>query len=290
MLETSKKSVSVVVPFCEPFDLDLFDLTLFSLIGQNEVSLEIIVLVLGGESQQKKVSKAIERHSLEPSIKKQLKIQCIDSYGLEAWRLAWNLAESRYFCVLETNSVLYLNALSTLIDEQQKSMQAFAFGAEKRSFYVREVGSSVFHVVQKQLLCNEDNYLSIFCEKNISLSSCLIDRTQVDSKVFNRISVAGISDSYQLLLNLFGNYPSTTVLRNVPLSESYFRNKEQLTKIEKLQVSQLKSNRVLVSIAEVNQAFLEINEFKKEARTFPARIVRKLRKVFLQDKAGGEII
>lgn len=281
MLENSKKSVSVVVPFCYPFDLDLFDLVIFSLFGQNEVMLEIIVLVSGGEPHRQEVCKIIEKHSLAPSIEKQLKIKCVDSYGLESLRLAWNLAENRYFCVLEPNSVLYLNALSTLVDELQKSSRAFAFGAERRSYYVREARSSAFHVAQKHLVSNEDNYLSIFCDKNISLSSCLIDRTQVDSNIFNRVSVEGISESYQLLLNLFGSYSTTTALRKIPLSESYFNDQEKITQCEKLDVRQLKSKTILVSVVEVNQAFLDINKFKKEAQTFPARIVRKLRKLFL---------
>lgn len=282
MVERPKKSASVVVPFSEPFERDLLDLTLFSLIGQNEVSLEIIVLVSGGESKRKEVYEIIERQSIEPSIKNQLRIQCVDSYGLEAWRLAWNLARNRYFCVLEANSVLYLNALSTLIDEVQVNSQAFAFAAEKRSFYNRTEQSTAFHIYEKPLVCNEDNYLSIFYEKNISLSSCLIDRDKANSSIFNRDTNQSISDSYQLLLNLFGTYPIASTLRKVPLSERYFDNREKLTQLEKLEITQLKSNRISVSIAEVHQIFLEIHRLREESGSFWVRVARKIGRVLLR--------
>ncbi|NDG27969.1 MAG: glycosyltransferase family 2 protein, partial [Proteobacteria bacterium] len=146
MNHANSPNISVIVPFVPPFDEDLLDLTLFSLSGQNSVSLEIILQVSGSERQSVIATDIVGRQLFNKGLVRSLVIQQIQAYGMASWAQTWDSARGDYLCILEPQSVLYPNALSILVSEIEKSSFGYAVGGSKRSLFKRNGRLEPVHV------------------------------------------------------------------------------------------------------------------------------------------------
>lgn len=272
MKRSDSNLVTVVLPFVTPFDIALFDLSLFSVLSQSHTEVELIIQMAEGSNKKEDLIRTLELQSLSPDISDNLFIQEIQTYGLNSWREAWKKSKGDFICFLEPQSTIYKNALEILVAQITTSKADFTITGHQRTFYQTDNKGTVHFRRKHRPELGAFPELGIFLENKLSLSSCLLDRRKISDDIFTEMDFDGASDTYRLLIKLISDFGGAFGEIATPTSEQYFSDETQLISFERLPFELGEKAKTSVSVSKLQQILKERQILSQQNALFFVRL------------------